>query len=85
MIDDTANMEALAAWKKDGGPRPITNPDGILTCILEMWMTDAERAIRDAWLAVEKLGASENLTEAMRHLRDAHFLVVSHVEKKPSA
>lgn len=82
MNDDTAYVEALLAWKQNGGPRPLARPDGIPTRIDMSWMTDAERAIMDAVQAVEKAGASPALTEAVTLLTKARDRVADHVEAR---
>lgn len=71
---------ALDAWKKDGGTRPATRPDGIPTRIDMQWMTPAELAIMEAMKAVEVAGASEALTDAVTLLSKARDRVADHVE-----
>ena len=71
---------ALDAWKKDGGARPVRRPDGIPTRADMQWMTAAELAIREAMQAVEAVGASVALTDAVTLLSKAQDRVADHVE-----
>jgi hypothetical protein len=71
---------ALDAWKRDGGRRPATRPDGIPTRIDRQWMTAAELAIMDAVEVVERAGASTKLTDAVTLLSQARDRVADHVE-----
>jgi hypothetical protein len=71
---------ALSDWKQSGGPRPANRPDGTPTRIDQRWQTAAERAIRDAMLAVEAAGGSPALTDAITLLSKARDRVADHVE-----
>ena len=78
--------EALAAWKANGGPRPLTRPDGIPTRIDMKFMTPAELAITEAMRAVENIaGGSPALTEAVTLLGKARDRVADHVEFSEAA
>lgn len=74
------NQAALDAWKSGGGPRPKTRPDGWPTRADLQWLTEAERAIRDAVGVVEGVGASIALTDAVILLGEARRRVADHVE-----
>lgn len=73
---------ALDAWRKDGGARPVTRPDGIPTRIDLQWMTSAEVVITNAMQSVEGAGASVALTDAVTLLAKARDRVADHVEGK---
>lgn len=77
---DNPYFAALNAWEKDGGPRPARRPDGVPTRADMQWMTPAELAIRDAMQAVEAVGASLALTDAMTLLGKAQERVADYVE-----
>lgn len=79
MVDMTY-IKSLTEWKVDGGPRPQNRPDGIPTRADHHWHTPAEEAICEAMTAIEKLGASEDLTEALMLLAKARNRVADHVE-----
>jgi hypothetical protein len=74
----------LAVWKKDGGPRPAKRHDGWPTRSDTRWMSDAELAIRQAMVAVEKAGGSPALTDAINLLSAAMDRVADHVERQNS-
>jgi hypothetical protein len=76
---------ALDAWKRDGGARPATRPDGIATRIDCQWHTEAELAISKAMEAVEEAGGSPALTDAVTLLAKARDRVADHVEASPEA
>jgi hypothetical protein len=70
-------------WRKDI-PRPHLRSDGIPTRIDSQWQTIAEKAIGDAMQAVENMGASIALTDAVTFLSKARDRVADHVERRRS-
>lgn len=80
MPQTDAYTAALDAWKKDGGIRPSKRPDGIPTRIDQQWMTPAELYIASAMEAVERVGASVAITDAVTLLAKARERVADHVE-----
>jgi hypothetical protein len=76
---------ALDAWKKDGGARPATRPDGFPTRNDVQWFTTAETAIMKAMEAVESAGGSVALTDAVTLLSRAQDRVADHVENLDQA